>query len=156
MRTLSGLHVLAPGNDCQQTKDWMKCPPDPCFPIHPSTTFPKELRKHSPASLRALFQLQSGTIPTDPYPSNPPRRCSCGQDRTSQQVLLACPNFRGARHDILPLSRPGGTQCAHITFQRQVGLGFTQILRDGIANDVPEASDLDIGRIASLTLDLGI
>ena len=57
----------------QQTKDWMKkCPSDPCFPIHPSTTFLKEWRKHRPASLREFFQLQSGTTPTDLYPSNPP------------------------------------------------------------------------------------
>ena len=61
-----------------------------------------------------------------------------------------------------PLARPGvefdGTQTAHIiTFLRRVGLGFTQILRDGIANEAPEeADDLDIGRIASLTLDFDI
>ena len=58
-----------------------------------------------------------------------------------------------------PLARPGiefdGTQTVHIiTFLRRVGLGFTQTLRDGIANDTPE--DLDVGKIASLTLDLDI
>ena len=37
-----------------------------------------------------------------------------------------------------------------ITFLRRVGLGFTQTLQDGIADD------LDVGRIASLTLDLDI
>ena len=145
----------------QQTKDWRKkCPPDPHFPIHPSTTFPKELRKHSPTSLRALSQLQSGTTPTDPYPSDPPGRCPCGQDRTSQHILLTCPNFQEARNDILPHAHLSiefdTTQTAQtITFLRRVGLGFTQTLRDGIANDMSE-EDLDVGRIASLALDLDI
>ena len=108
----------------QHTRDWTKqYPPDPSFPINPPTIFPKELPKHSPASLRALFQLQSATTPTDPYPSNPPRRCSCGQDRTPQHVLLSCPNYREARNDTLPLTRPGIefdiTQTPHIiTFLR--------------------------------------
>ena len=76
-------------------------------------------------------------------------------------MLLTCPNFREARSDILPLARTGndfdGTHPAHIiTFLRRVGLGFTQILRDGIANDVLEADDLDVGRITSPTLELDI
>ena len=44
----------------------------------------------------------------------------------------------------------------HHATLRRVGLGFTQILRDGIANNVPETDDPDVGRIASLTLDLDI
>ena len=97
---------------------------------------------------RALFRLQSGTTPTDPYPSDTPGKCSCGQDRTSQHALLL-------------LARPGvefdGTQTPRITtFVRRAGLGFTQTLRDGIAGDVSEVDDLDVGRIASLTLDLDI
>ena len=65
---------------------------------------------------------------------NPPGKCSCSQDRTSQHVLLTCTNFREARNNMLPLARPGiefdGTQTVHIiTFLRRVGLGFTQTLR---------------------------
>ena len=38
--------------------DWGdQFPPDPHFPIVRSTTFPRVLRKHSPAALRALFRL---------------------------------------------------------------------------------------------------
>ena len=76
-------------------------------------------------------------------------------------LLLTCPNFWEAREDILPLASPGiefdTAQTPHITFLRRVGLGFTQSLRDGIAEDTPDhADDLDIGRITSLTLDLDI
>ena len=71
------------------------------------------------------------------------------------------PNLREARNNALPLARPGVEfdiiQTPHtITFLRRVGLGFTRTLRDGIADDLSEADDLDAGRIASLTLDLDI
>ena len=67
------------------------------------------------------------------------------------------------RHTLIKsthLQQPGiefdETQTAHtITFLRRVGLGFTQALRDGIASDMPE-DGLDVGRIASLALDLDI
>ena len=87
----------------QYVKDWMKKrPPDPRSPIHPSTTIQKELRQHSPASLRALFQLQSVIITTDSYQINPPRRSFCDQDRSSQDVLFTRPNFRDATNNLFP------------------------------------------------------
>lgn len=50
--------------------DWEKLfPPDPQFPIRPSTTFPRDLRNISPSTLRALFRLQAGTAPSDPFPN---------------------------------------------------------------------------------------
>ena len=68
----------------QLTVDWSnKHPPEPHSPIRPSTTFPNELKCYSPASLRALFRLQSGTTPSDPYPGTHPERCTCGDGRTS-------------------------------------------------------------------------
>lgn len=46
----------------QLIKDWAdKHPENPNFP--PATTFPKELRAYSPASLRVLFQLQTRSNP---------------------------------------------------------------------------------------------
>ena len=57
----------------QMLTEWSdKHPPEPDFPIVPSTHFPQVLRKHSPASLRALFRLQSGMTPSDPLQPNPP------------------------------------------------------------------------------------
>ena len=87
----------------QLTVDWSnKHPPEPLFPIRPSTTFPNELKCYSPASLRALFRLQSGTTPSDPYPGTPPERCTCGDDRTSQHLLVECPHLDAARKDLFP------------------------------------------------------
>ena len=71
------------------------------------------------------------------------------------------PQLPEARNGILPLARPGveldTIQTPHVVaFLRRVGLGFSQTLRDGIAEVVSGVDDLDVGRIASLTLDLDI
>ena len=87
-------------------------------------------------------------------------RCTSGKCPSINNLEHASRNFREARINALPLTRPGveldGTQTANITtFLQRVGLGFTQIFQDGIANDAP-AEYLDVGRIASPTLDLDI
>ena len=152
-----------------------KHPAEPDFLITPSTLFPQALRKYSPASLRALFRLQSGTTPSGPLPSEPLTRCRCGKDQSSLHLLTECPTLGEARHDLLPPApdpeNPEATPLATsfdpgrlphlITFLRRTVLGFCKDLRDEILTEEPkglevlEVDDLDVGPlVGSLRLDL--
>ena len=143
--------------------DWDdQFPPDPLFPIVRSTTFPKDLRKHSPAALRALFRLQSGTTPSNPFPNELEETCPCDGTRTSKHLLLECPILQNAQNDLIPptipTTPPGPGQLtppsaedvsfdlshtpALITFLRRPGLGFVRDVCDGLATDDPEVDDL--------------
>ena len=73
LRTCPDHQVLATGESPPDVGLGAKHPLEKQFPIKLSTNFPKELRAYSPASLRALFRLQAGTTPFDPYPGNPPK-----------------------------------------------------------------------------------
>ena len=161
----------------QLKTDWKTLfPPDPASPLPPSTTSPRELRGLSPASTRALFRLQSGTTPSDPFPNKEAENCICGGLRTAQQLLLECPLLAEARNDLLPLvipmtdpNRPAPLSLspsdirfdvaqipALTTFLRRTSLGFIRDVRDRLAKDDPEVGDLDVGPIGRLSLDIDI
>ena len=99
-----GTHTF--DNHMQQTKDWMKkYPPDSRFPSTP----PRPSRKNCESTARPPSGIVSTAIRHHthrPIPRQPAREISCGQESTSQHVLLTYPNFQDARNDILPLARP--------------------------------------------------
>jgi len=147
----------------QQLADWnRRHPPRPEFPITPSTTFPADLRKYSPMSVRGLFMLLTATTPSDPHPSNPPERCLCGGECSSLHILLYCPRFMDARMDLIPSLKSMESafdtdNTPHLVrFLRRTGLGFSLQLRDGIEEDSSEADDLDVGPLVALGMDLDI
>lgn len=108
MWTLRGPQKLAPGQSPPGLRvDWTDLnPPDPLFPIPPSTPFPKELQKYSPTSIRALFRPQSGTAPSGTFLNELAEGCACGGIQTSQRLLLDCPLLNGARNDLIPPTKP--------------------------------------------------
>ena len=163
----------------QLTIDWTnQHPQEPSFPINIATKFPKDLQHLSPATCRALFRLQSGTTPSDPFPNELPEQCSCGGTRTSCHLLLECPLLQAARKDLIssiqqqqpntqtttgPTVNPPSniiynTQytTAVISFLKRTGLGFTRYVQDKSRNDPSENEDVDVGPIGSLSLDLDI
>ena len=153
----------------RQLEDWRsRGAPDPQFPLTPSTTFPEALKKLSPASSRALFQLQTATTPSDPHPSKLPETCVCGSPLSSKHILMECQRFADARMDIFNPKTSGhaiqigdyrfndSRATAMLVFMRRVGLGFTQDLRDRTAEDGEneEVQDWDVGGPEVLLLDL--
>ena len=136
----------------------------------PPLSTPKEPRKYSSAALRALFRLQTGTTPLDPFPNEQPTACCCGGLRTSRRLLLEPAR---SRNDLLPSGTPAAPPDqpqrppflvdiisdmtrtpALITFLRRTGLGFVKGVHDRLATDDAEVDDLDVGPIGSLSLDL--
>ena len=118
-------------------------------------------------SLRALFRVQSGTSPSNPYPNELAEGCACGGVRTSWQHLLQdCPLLATARNDFFPPTEPDPDPAiqapatpdpsidetrlpALITFFRRIGLGFGKEVRDRCAEDGSDVDDLDVGPIGS-------
>ena len=122
-------------------------PTGPPLPIAPATTLPKNLRGYSPASPRALFQLQTATIPAPPASRRDANAGKCSRPPASS---LSRSRFRDARNDLLPPTNQHQNPCfdnTHlpqlIAFLRRTGLGFTRDLRDGVLSDYFEIEDLD-------------
>ena len=163
----------------QLATDWTnQHPQEQSFPINITTKFPKELQHLSPATCRALFRLQSGTTPSDPFPNELPEQCSCGGIRTSFHLLLECPCLKDARKDLISTIRDQQHSTARITcttsnlpmsiifntlyttpiitFLKCTGLGFTRNVHDKSCDDSSSDEDIDVGPIGSLSLDLDV
>ena len=163
----------------QLLQDWTnKHPPDPSFPITITTKFPKDLQQLSPATSRALFRLQSGTTPSDPFPNELPENCSWDGIKTSSHLLLECPQLKEARNDLLPPTQHLQTSnvllnnntvapqsniiydiqytTAIISFLKRTGLGFTRNTHDKLSDEESEIDNIDVGPIRSLSIDLDI
>ena len=88
----AGQGPLATGGRLEQR------PPDPRVLLHDLPQRAEELQPRLPP---ALFQLQPGTTQSDPYPGTPPERCTSGSSRTSQHLLVECPDLDAARNNLL-------------------------------------------------------
>ena len=153
----------------KQVEDWKaRAPADPQFPVRPSTKFPDILKKLSPTSTRALFQLQTATTLSDPHPSKRPEDCTCGAPLTSKHVLMDCKTFADARMEIFNpktgghLIKVGDNRFnadqtkAMLTFMRRTGLGFSRVLRDRLEDSPEEVQDWEVGEPGTLLMDLRI
>ena len=141
---------------------------DPQLPVKLSTEFPDILKKLSPASTRALFQLQTATTLSDPHPSKLPETCTCGTPLTSKHILMDCKAFADARMEIFNpktgnhLIQIGDIRFnadqtpAILTFMRRTGLGFSRVLKDRLEDSSEADQDWDVGEPGTLLMDLRI
>ena len=131
---------------------------------HASLSYPSALKNVKWSESRAQFRVYCNRTPSDPFPSDPPSLCLCGEDTVSGRHLFAsCPLYAHSRG--LLRERTFGdihsddyildprNYSAIIKFLRKTGIGFSDNPRpdnsdstdDEQASEEDSLDELDVG-----------